>query len=193
MWVGFNDFPHNHFQIWKLNECKNAFEKSFSFLVLLLFYCNFEWKSDKLFKKKSGIVTASEKGEDEEMLDLSSSFSFYSRKSCNLIKLACNLENVSCVLKKQLFALFRLLTFTEGPQWTKMWHFQFAIANFALPKKVKKKYDEILINETILRDFCPLWTMYTTLKTFLIKKQGGSHRSHTVAKSQFLLKKSSSQ
>ena len=188
--MGFNDFPHNHFQIWKLNECKNAFEKSFSFLVLLLFYCNFEWKSDKLFKKKSGIVTASEKGEDEEMLDLSSSFSFYSRKSCNLIKLACNLENVSCVLKKQLFALFRLLTFTEGPQWTKMWHFQFAIANFALPKKVKKK---IWRNFDKWDNFAWFLPMYTTLKTFLIKKQGGSHRSHTVAKSQFLLKKSSSQ
>ena len=43
------------------------------------------------------------------------------KSSCNLIKLACNLENISCVLlKKQLFALSdsSAVTFTKA-QWTK--------------------------------------------------------------------------
>ena len=43
------------------------------------------------------------------------------KSSCNLIKLACNLENISCVLlKKQLFALSdsSAVTFTKA-QWIK--------------------------------------------------------------------------
>ena len=101
--LGFNNFPHifryeNGWRvqkcIWKIISFLDIWTTTFTAFLLYLV----ELKREKCWKKENWTCRPS--------------CSFYSRKkSCNLIKLACNLENISCVLKKQLFCSFQTSDF----------------------------------------------------------------------------------